>query len=130
MKIQFVVAATILFLVGVACGGYLFSESVPRPTLVSTACSADCYSAKNIAGLITSVLLLHAPFLIPGVVLESDTCLSVRYPRAKARIHYVLFPKHDVKNIATLTPEDTCMGTMSSCSLMSWPINTIGVPQG
>jgi len=24
----------------------------------------------------------------------------------------------------------TCIGTMSSCSLMSWPISTMGVPQG
>ncbi len=58
------------------------------------------------AGLITSAAVLRASSLIPGVVLESDTCLSIRYPKPKARIHYVLFPKHDVKNIATLTPED------------------------
>jgi diadenosine tetraphosphate (Ap4A) HIT family hydrolase len=39
-------------------------------------------------------------------VLESDTCIALRYPRPQARIHYVLFPKRDIKNVATLTPLD------------------------
>jgi hypothetical protein len=106
MRIKLVVISGILFLAGVGCGGYLFSKSLPRSFLDTTECGDHCYTGSEIAGLITSAAVLHVPPLIPGIVLESDTCLSIRYPKPKARIHYVLFPKHDVKNIATLTPED------------------------
>jgi diadenosine tetraphosphate (Ap4A) HIT family hydrolase len=51
--------------------------------------------------------ILRAPFLIPDVILESDTCLAIRHPKPLSRIHYVLFPKHDTKNITTLTPADS-----------------------
>lgn len=106
MRFKLVVIAGLLFLAGVGCGAYLFSKSLPRSFLAPTSCGDHCYSESEIAGLMTSAAVLRAPFLVPGVVLESDTCLSIRYPKPKARIHYVLFPKRDVKNIATLTPED------------------------
>jgi diadenosine tetraphosphate (Ap4A) HIT family hydrolase len=106
MRIKSIVIAGAFFLVGVGCGGYLFSKSLPRSYLPTSSCGDHCYSEKEIAGLVTSAALLRTPFLIPGVVLESDTCLSIRYPKPQARLHYVLFPKHDAKNIATLAPED------------------------
>jgi histidine triad (HIT) family protein len=106
MRFKLVVIAGILFLAGLGCGAYLFSKSLPRSFLATASCGDHCYSASEIAGLMTSAAVLRAPFLVPGVVLESDTCLSIRYPKPKARIHYVLFPKRDVKNIAMLTPED------------------------
>jgi len=106
MRIKHVTIAVVFFLVGVGCGGYLFSKSLPRSLLPTSGCGDHCYTEKEIAGLVTSVAVLRAPFLIPKVVLESDSCLSIRYPQPQARTHYVLFPKHDVKNIATLAPED------------------------
>jgi hypothetical protein len=106
MRIKPIVTAAVLFLAGAVCGGYLFSKSLPRPFLATTACGDRCYSDEEVAGLVTSAAVLRTPFLVPGVALESDTCLSIRYPRPQARIHYVLFTKHDAKNIATLTPED------------------------
>ena len=106
MRAKLIVIGVVLFLAGVGCGGYLFSKSVPRSFLTTTSCGHHCYSKEEVAGLITSAAVLRAPFLIPGIVLESDTCLSIRYPRSRSRIHYVLFPKRDIKNIATLTPED------------------------
>jgi histidine triad (HIT) family protein len=106
MRLKMLVLAGVLFLGGLAAGAYLFSKSLPRSFLATASCGDHCYSASEIAGLMTSAAVLRAPFVVPGVVLESDTCLSIRYPKPKARIHYVLFPKRDVKNIATLTPED------------------------
>jgi len=106
MRIKPTVIAVMLFLVGIGCGGYLFSMTQPRPLLVAASCGNHCYSEKELAGLITSAAVLRAPFMIPGVVLESDTCLAIRHPIPQARVHYVLFPKHDVKNIAALTPDD------------------------
>ena len=106
MRVKHFVLSAVLFLVGVGSGGYMFSRSLPRSFLDTKTCGDHCYSKAEVAGLVTSAIVLRSPFLVPGVVLESDTCLSIRYPGAKARVHYVLFPKHDVKDISMLTPED------------------------
>ena len=106
MRFTHFVAAFVIFSAGIVCGGYLFSRSQPRALLAIANCEQRCYKSREILGLITSVLALRAPFLIPGVVLESDTCLIIKNPRPNARVHYVLFPKHDTRSITTLTPED------------------------
>lgn len=107
MRITRFAAAVALFAAGVVCGGYLFSRSLPRSFLAVGSCQDRCYTPNEIAGLIVSAGILRAPFLIPSVVLESDTCLAIRHPRPHARVHYVLFPKHDTKNIATLESVDS-----------------------
>ncbi|WP_169314638.1 HIT domain-containing protein [Thiothrix nivea] len=86
----------------------MFSETIPRAFLPSPSCGKHCYTKQEIAGLITSAAIQQAPFLVPDVVQESDTCLAIPYPNPapRTKTHYVLFPKHDVKNIAMLTPED------------------------
>lgn len=107
MRFKHWLAILILFFVGIVCGSYLFSQSLPRSILPFEHCKDHCYKNAEIAGLVTSAAILRAPFLLPSVVLESDTCLAIRNPRPEARTHYVLFPKHDTKNVTTLTPEDT-----------------------
>jgi hypothetical protein len=107
MRFKYWPAILIVFFAGMMCGRYLFSQSLPRSILPFEPCKANCYTNAEIAGLVTSAAILKAPFLLPTVVLESDTCLAIRNPRPEARIHYVLFPKHDTKNITTLTPVDT-----------------------
>ncbi len=116
MRMKPIVVSAVLFLIGVGCGGYLFSKSLPRSFLPKNPCGDHCYSTEQVAGLVTSAIVLRTPFLVPGVELESTTCLSVRYPRSRERVHYVLFPKHDVKNIATLTSED--MPYVAGCFAM------------
>src|SRR4249920_874180 len=111
-----IVVSAVLFLIGVGCGGYLFSKSLPRSFLPTSSCGNHCYTVEEVAGLVTSAIVLRTPYLIPGVVLESDTCLSVWYPKSQGRVHYVLFPKHDVKNIAMLTSED--MPYVAGCFAM------------
>ena len=106
MRLKAAVVSISLFLIGFGSGGYLFSKTLPRSFLPTSSCGDHCYSMSEVAGLVTSLGVQKVPFLVHGVILESDSCLTIRYPRPKARIHYVLFPKHDIKNIATLTPED------------------------
>jgi histidine triad (HIT) family protein len=96
----------LFFAAGLVAGGYLFSRSLPRSFLALGTCDQHCYKADEVAGLLASAAIQRVPGLIPDVVLESDTCLAVRHPRPQERIHFVLFPKRDVKNIATLTPDD------------------------
>jgi diadenosine tetraphosphate (Ap4A) HIT family hydrolase len=103
---QFAVALAV-FATGVVCGGYLFAQTVPRSFLAFESCKDRCFKRAEIAGLVTSAAILRAPFIIPGVVLESDTCLAIRNPRPEARIHYILFPKHDIRSVTTLTSDDS-----------------------
>ena len=98
--------AIALFFAGLACGGYLFDESVPRSFLALGDCGDRCYSASELAGLIASVAILRVPSAIPNVALESDTCIAVRHPKPENRVHYVLFPKHDTRNLTTMTEQD------------------------
>jgi len=98
--------ALVIFGAGLLTGGYLFSRSLPRSFLDFQSCQDRCFKPAEVAGVIASSAILRAPFVIPGVVLESDTCLAIRNPRPEAKTHYVLFPKHDTRNITTLTPED------------------------
>ena len=100
-----IIAVTFLG-IGIGFGGYLFSASLPREFLISEKCQKHCLKPNEIAGLIASVGILRVPFLIPGIVMESDTCFAIRHTKPKARIHYVLFPKHDSKNITMLTSAD------------------------
>lgn len=106
MRPKHIVIALALFASGVVCGGYIFSRSVPRSFLAIRSCGDHCYKPSEVAGLITSAAILRAPSLVPGVALESDTCIAIRYPKPDARVHYVLFPKHDTRDITTLTGED------------------------
>lgn len=106
MNFKRLVLACTLFSLGVACGGYLFSKTIPRSFLALGNCQGHCFKTSELAGLVTSAAILRAPFIVPGVVLESDTCLAIRYPKPESRTHYVLFPKRDIRNIITLTPED------------------------
>jgi diadenosine tetraphosphate (Ap4A) HIT family hydrolase len=107
MRINQLVVALGLFAAGVIFGGYIFSQSVHRSFIPFENCTDHCYKSADIAGLVTSAAILRAPFIIPGVVLESDTCLAIRDPRLEEGIHYILFPKHDIRSITTLTPADS-----------------------
>ena len=40
------------------------------------------------------------------MVAESDKCVAIVHPKPESKYHYVMFPKHDVKNIGELTTED------------------------
>lgn len=104
--------------VGVAIGGFLFSKSIPRSFLALRECGSTCYRPSDLAGLIASAGIQRIPGAIPGVVTETDQCIVIKHPKPEARVHLVLFPKHDVKNIGTLTAEDQA-GVMGCFALVS-----------
>lgn len=136
MHLPRIAAALALFAAGVMCGGYLFAQSTPRSFLALGDCQDRCYRPNELAGLLASAAILRTPqLLLPAVVLESDTCLAIRHPRPEARTHYVLFPKHDTRNITTLTAEDSpyVMGCFAMARelvardhLRSWQLRTNG----
>jgi histidine triad (HIT) family protein len=43
---------------------------------------------------------------MPSVLLETDKTIVIKDPLPEARIHYVVIPKKDIKNVGELTEED------------------------
>lgn len=91
---------------GVVIGGTLFSRSVPRSVIALPDCGSTCYRPQDLAGLVASVGIRFSPGFVPGVVAETDRCLAIRHPRPEARVHLVLIPKRDARDVGELAPED------------------------
>lgn len=94
------------FAAGLAAGGYLFQQSLPRSFLAVHTCDSQCYRPSDLAGLMASIGIQHAPGALPFFVGESDTCVSVRHPRPEGRYHMVYLPKRDLRNILEATDQD------------------------
>ena len=97
--------AVIAFGAGLVVGGYLFSASQPRSFLALSQCD-HCYQPKDLAGLLASVGIQRAEAALPLVQKETDKCLAIRHPVPEARVHFVVFPKKDVKSIADVSVDD------------------------
>jgi len=91
--------------VGIVMGGYLFSQTQPRSLLSITRCR-NCLTHADLLGLIASVGIQMFPGLIPSVVYETDKTVVIRDPFSSGRIHYILFPKKDIKNIGEISETD------------------------
>jgi len=92
--------------VGIALGGYLFSDTQPRSILTFTECAGACFEERELLGLIASVGIQKSPVL-PLVVLETDKTVAIRHPRPESPQHFVIIPKRDIKNIGELSEEDS-----------------------
>ena len=71
------------------------------------------------AGLIASAGIQRADVFVPGKVRETDRCVAIRHPTDTARLHFVVFPKRDIRNLTTLGPDDVpylldCLAVMRS----------------
>ena len=93
-------------LMGVVIGGYLFSDTQPRSFLALHKCQDTCLQPKELVGLLTSVGIQKLPALIPSVVAETEKTVVVEHPAPEARIHYLIFPKKDIKSIADVSEPD------------------------
>jgi hypothetical protein len=90
---------------GVGGGGFLFHQVQPRSFLALHPCN-HCLRLNELTGLMAAVGLDTVPRALLGVVLETDKTLVIRYPLRKTRIHYVIIPKHDIKDVADVATED------------------------
>ena len=106
MRPRYAIALLAVFLLGVAIGGYVFSRSLPRSFLAVTECAQQCFRPSELAGLLVSAGIQRMPAALPRVELESDKCIAIAHPTPETRIHLVLFPKRDIKNIGTLSVGD------------------------
>jgi hypothetical protein len=89
-------------IIGIIIGGYLFAQSQPRSFLSINRCQ-NCLSRADLLGLIASVGIQKFPGLIPSVVLETDRTIVVKHPFPLERIHYLIIPKKDIKDIGEIS---------------------------
>jgi histidine triad (HIT) family protein len=92
--------------VGVVLGGYLFSDTRPRSFLALNKCEGTCLRANELLGLATSVGVQKFSALAPSVLKETDKTIVIEHPSPQARLHYLIIPKKDMKNIAEFSDAD------------------------
>src|SRR4030095_7886221 len=91
---------------GVILGGYLFSDTRPRSFLALNRCEGTCLQANELLGLAASVGVHKFSALAPSVVKETDKTIVIMHPSPQARLHYLIIPKKDMKNIAEISDAD------------------------
>jgi histidine triad (HIT) family protein len=95
-----------VLLIGIILGGYLFSDTQPRSFLAFNNCKTNCLQESELLGLLLSVGIQRFGALAPSVVKETDKTIVMEHPSPKARIHYLIIPKKDIKNIGELSDSD------------------------
>jgi histidine triad (HIT) family protein len=105
-KPKIIVLMVAALVIGVMLGGYLFANTRPRSFLALSSCEGTCLQTNELLGLLTSVGIQRFPGLIPKVVKETDKTIVIEHPRPQARLHYLVIPKRDIKNIAELSDSD------------------------
>jgi histidine triad (HIT) family protein len=106
MKLRILVLMLVALVVGVILGGYLFSDTRPRSVLALNKCEGTCFQASELFGLLTSVGVQRFSALAPSVIKETDKTIVIEHPNPQARIHYLVIPKKDIKNIGDLSDAD------------------------
>jgi histidine triad (HIT) family protein len=91
---------------GIILGGYLFSDTRPRSFLALNRCDGTCLNANELLGLTASVGVQKFSGLAPSVVKETDKTLVIEHPSPQARLHYLVIPRKDIKDVADLSDAD------------------------
>jgi hypothetical protein len=99
-KIIFSILISICF--GILIGGYLFSQSQPRSFLAINRCQ-NCLTHEDLLGLLASVGIQKFPGLMPFKIFETDKTVVMKHPFSSDRIHYLIIPKKDIKNIGEIS---------------------------
>lgn len=98
--------SALLILLGVIAGGYLFRDVQPRSFLALNDCRDFCYRPNDLAGLLVAAGIQRMPGLLPLVHRETDRCITIKHPFPTATTHFVIFPKRDIKDIASISVDD------------------------
>ena len=93
-------------LIGIILGGYLFADTRPRSFLALNNCKATCLQQSDLLGLLLSVGIQRFSALTPSVVKETDKTIVIEHSSPQARIHYLVIPKKDIKNVGELSDSD------------------------
>ena len=105
-RVRVIILMLASLVLGVILGGYLFSNTRPRSFLALNRCEGTCLQANELLGLAASVGVQKFSALAPSVVKETDKTIVINHPSPQARLHYLVIPKKDLKNIAELSDAD------------------------
>lgn len=83
----------------------MFSRTQSRFILSIKDCD-DCMTPAELAGLVGSIGVQKLGGALPFVVTETDKSVVIKHPFPYARIHYVVIPKKDIKDIGRISDED------------------------
>lgn len=97
---------SMIFILGLIVGGYLFHAALPRSFLTFNNCHRTCLQERELLGLLASIGIKHVPGAMPGIIKETDKTIAIKHPFPEAKIHYVVIPKKDIKDIASVSNED------------------------
>lgn len=104
-KIMLIILILAALGAGFFSGAILYRNSIPeKPLEIKT--TKNFLKSSEILGLITSVVIQRMPKIIPKVILETDKTIVVEHPLPESRIHYLFFPKKDIKDIGKFSEED------------------------
>ena len=96
----------ILVIIGIGLGAYFFTGTEARKPLQFSGCEPVCFHTDEALGLLTSIGIRYASGYIPDKVMETDKTLAIKHPTSKIANHYLIIPKKDLKNLASVTEED------------------------
>ena len=94
-----------VFVIGVFVGAWGVRDVQPR-SLLGFDRKSNPLSVSELAGLVGSAVVQHAPGLLP-VVMTTARSVVVRYPlHSPSRVHYVVIPRRDIYDPSTLARGD------------------------
>lgn len=106
MKKQVYVYILISFIFGFIVAAFLFQNVQKRTVIDLQKCSTGCLEQREIIGILTSAGIQNIPAVIPKEI-ETDKAFAIKSPVPQSPVHYVIFPKKDIKNIAEVSKEDS-----------------------
>lgn len=100
------VVLTVVFILGMAAGGFVVTKIQPRAFLNISECATNCLNSQEFLGLLGSIAVQYTPDSIPDKILETEKTVVIKYPKPVDPIHYVIIPKKDIKNISEVADGD------------------------
>ena len=108
LRVGLVFSILLTFVTGFLLGAALIHRPIPGAP-VELPPAREPWKPKDILGLLGSLgIRAMAGHLesIPGVVVETDRTFAIEVPDRRHRVHYVLVPKKDIRDIGQISAED------------------------
>ena len=100
------ISGLFVFFLGFAAGGWVFHDVQPRTWFTVKDAKVHASHAQ-LLGYMGSAIMRRAPGVIPGVVMETDRTVAMKYPvPGMDKDHYVIVPKRDIRDVAQLAKGD------------------------
>lgn len=107
-RFAFVISILLTFVIGLVSGAALIHRPIPNAP-VELPPARQPWKPKDVLGLVGSLgiraMAGHLEW-IPGVVMETDRTFAIAIPDHWFRVHYVLVPKKDIRDIRQISAED------------------------